>query len=194
MKLRVFNGGLNIRQAPELIKPNEARTCLNADLSSGQLQSISTLGSLAITFENKPYYFKADNSWMPNADARDYIEYQGKLYWSDAAIPQKLISGIAYDLGIDKPTLINASLGPVGNIIGVIQYVYTYYNSVDGTESAPSPISTEINASGNSISVSVTASPDPQVTNIFLYRVGGTLTQFTRVEELPNISQLPQNH
>lgn len=190
MKLRAFNGGLNIRQAPELISPTEAVVCSNADISTGQLQSSKALGSTAITLLNKPYYFKANNEWMPNADTRDYTEYQGHLYWSDGATPQKYIGGTIYNLGIVKPSLISAALGAAGNLTGTIQYVYTYYNIADGTESAPSPISLEVVATAQNISVALTASTDPQVSHIFLYRVGGSLTQFTKVVELSNTSQL----
>ena len=73
---------------------------------------------------------------------------------------------------------------------GTYQYVYTYYNSTDGTESAPSPLSNEFETESGTISVSgITASSDPQVTNIRLYRVGANVTQFSRVATLSNTTQ-----
>jgi hypothetical protein len=68
---------------------------------------------------------------------------------------------------------------------GTYQYVYTYYNSVDGTESAPSPVSDELEVEGGTISVTMSStSPDSQVTHKRLYRVGGNITEFTLVVEL----------
>lgn len=71
----------------------------------------------------------------------------------------------------------------IGPLKGTYQYVYTYYNSTLGLESGPSPLSAELKVFG-SIDVSAAfTSPDPQVTHIRLYRVGGYLAEFTRVAE-----------
>ena len=68
---------------------------------------------------------------------------------------------------------------------GTYQYVYTYYNADDGTESAPSDISEELEVDSGSIQVSLLAnSADSQVTTKRLYRVGGNITQFTLVTEV----------
>lgn len=68
---------------------------------------------------------------------------------------------------------------------GTYQYVYTFYNSNDGTESAPSPLSPEIEVDSGVIELTLpNTSDDPQVTNKRLYRVGGNIAQFTLVEEL----------
>lgn len=72
---------------------------------------------------------------------------------------------------------------------GTYQYVYTYYNSSDGTESAPSPVSDEVELQSGFVRVSnILASSDSQVDKIRLYRVGNNLTQFTLVTELSNAS------
>ncbi len=68
---------------------------------------------------------------------------------------------------------------------GTYQYVYTYYNSTDGTESAPNPVSDELEINSGSIQITLPeTSTDSQVTNKRLYRVGGNITQFTLVEQL----------
>lgn len=68
---------------------------------------------------------------------------------------------------------------------GTYQYVYTYYNATDGTESAPSDISAELEVDSGSIQISLlNDSPDSQVTTKRLYRVGGNITQFTLVTEV----------
>lgn len=73
----------------------------------------------------------------------------------------------------------------VGDFNGTYQYVYTHYNSIDGTESAPSPISEELEAVSGIINLSgMSVSTDPQVTHKRLYRVGGNITAFTLVVQL----------
>ena len=74
-----------------------------------------------------------------------------------------------------------------GPLSGTYSYVYTYYNSVDGAESAPSPVSAEIEVESGSITVSnIAASSDPQVDKKRLYRVGGNVATFTLVATLNN--------
>lgn len=73
-----------------------------------------------------------------------------------------------------------------GGLNGTYQYALTYYNSEDSTESAP-VISEEIVVSFGTIElVNLDISTDPQVDKKRLYRIGGTLTAFTRVTELDN--------
>lgn len=75
----------------------------------------------------------------------------------------------------------------VSKFNGTYQYVYTYYNSNDGTESRPSDLSEELKADSGYISLSdLTTSSDPQVTHKRIYRVGRDLTQFTLVDEVLN--------
>lgn len=71
------------------------------------------------------------------------------------------------------------------------QYCYTYYNDNDGTESMPSDFSDLVTTTKNpmQIDVDVYRSPDPQVTNIKLYRLGGDLTEMTLVALLTNEDQ-----
>jgi len=72
---------------------------------------------------------------------------------------------------------------------GTYQYVYTYYNIEDGTESAPSDVSLELEVLSGSIQISLpSSSADPQVTTKRLYRVGGNITQFSLVKELSAVT------
>jgi hypothetical protein len=188
MKLSLFNGGLNTRQAPELIGPNEAISCTNVDTTTDQLVSAKGL-DLGYPQSAAPYYFEADGLWFDQADIRSYVEYQGKLYWSDGSTAKKYYNNKTENLGIEEPSAISASVGAAGILDGVYQYVYTYYNVNDDTESQPSPISSEITAVNEAINVTVTASSDPQVTNIKLYRIGVGLLSFTEVAEVSNTTQ-----
>lgn len=70
---------------------------------------------------------------------------------------------------------------------GDYTYAYTYYNSSDGSESAPSPISDLVTGSEGKISITFSgASADLQVDKIRLYRLGGAVTQYSLLVELPN--------
>lgn len=73
----------------------------------------------------------------------------------------------------------------IANFNGTYQYVYTYYNVNDGSESAPSDISLELKASSGFIRLTLPdTSLDPQVTHKRIYRVGNNLALFTLVDEV----------
>lgn len=72
-----------------------------------------------------------------------------------------------------------------GKLDGTYNYVYTYYDKDRGIESAPSPLSGEVEVAGGTISISdMVQSACSTVTNIILYRVGGDSSNFTKVVEL----------
>lgn len=75
---------------------------------------------------------------------------------------------------------------PLEALSGVVQYALTHYNSVDGTESAPSTATASLNMFGGGYNtLTLPAATDPQVTHVRLYRVGGQLSSFNLVKELP---------
>lgn len=81
----------------------------------------------------------------------------------------------------------NTSLGNYPGLSGTYQYVVTYYNSGDGTESKPSPLTTEDDIILGSIALSsIPVSSDAQVDKKKIYRIGGTLLDFTEVAEITN--------
>lgn len=72
-----------------------------------------------------------------------------------------------------------------------INYVYTYYSSVSGFESAPSVYSNDISVWVNNVTVTgFTPSTDPTVDTIKLYRVGNTLTNLYHVASIPDTSSV----
>jgi len=187
MKLQVFNGGLNIRQAAELTNPAEARVCHNAEISTGNIAPVNDLGATVITSLAKPFYFISNSEWMANADVNDYLEYQSKLYWTNSGLAQKYNGTTISNLGIAAPTVAPVvTVGAAGVLTGTYQYVYTYYNVADGTESAPSPISLEVAPTAQQVTASVVASTDPQVSHIWIYRIGTSILDLTKVVELSN--------
>jgi hypothetical protein len=73
--------------------------------------------------------------------------------------------------------------------IGVYNWVYTHYNKVDGTESAPSPLGTATTIAGQQralLSV-MDNSTDPQVTHKRIYRTVVDGAIYYRVDEITNI-------
>jgi hypothetical protein len=75
-----------------------------------------------------------------------------------------------------------------GKLDGVYTYVLTYVNNNDGSESAPSTVSSELDLEdGGYITVNeIPIATDPQVTHKRLYRVGGLLGEFTQVTQISN--------
>lgn len=73
-----------------------------------------------------------------------------------------------------------------GALQGVYQYVFTFVNSKDGAESAPSPLSKEqdLKGGGTVVISGLPKSRDPQADKLRVYRVGGLLGEFTLVKEL----------
>lgn len=73
------------------------------------------------------------------------------------------------------------------NLTSVVQYMYTYYDSSEGVESAPSPVSDELGLpDGNSVDLSGFLPSDNYFVDKFrLYRVGADATDFTLLIEIP---------
>lgn len=70
-----------------------------------------------------------------------------------------------------------ASTTPYEQGLGTRNYVYTYYSSITGFESAPSPLSDDLSVDINNVVVTgFVATTDSTVDAIKLYRIGGTLT------------------
>lgn len=74
-----------------------------------------------------------------------------------------------------------AAIAPIN---GTYSYVYTFYNSTTGVESAPSPASDELFVNEQITVSGLDISADPQVTHKRIYRVGGNLTVYSLVAEV----------
>ena len=96
-------------------------------------------------------------------------------------------SQIVVDAVYDISTNAELDIENFGPLSGVYSYVYTYYNSKDGAESAPSPVSAEADVGAGKITLSgLQVSSDPQVDKKRIYRVGGNITVFTLVATINN--------
>lgn len=76
---------------------------------------------------------------------------------------------------------------PIDNSNNVtLQYTYTYYNSALGLESAPAPLSAEVEITAGNVAHIKNFNPvlDPQADLIRLYRLGDGVTTMTLVDEI----------
>lgn len=118
------------------------------------------------------------------------------MYVADSAQMRKVrADGTDFKWGITRP--VNAvSFGDAGagnlnsSVTGGTVYDWraTYYSSITGAESNPSPTAPGIALVNRRASISVTASSDAQVDVIKLYRRGGTLQNWTLSITTPNVS------
>lgn len=148
--------------------------------------------------ENYKGLTKVDTSTGTNLRSVEFSKFLGNLgslaklfrFYDDAFY---LVGNIA-SLGavvIDSEVVIssnekldNTKFGPLS---GTYTYVYTYYNSLIGVESAPSPVSAEAQVDAGKIQLTgLQRSTDPQVDKKIIYRVGGQLAKFTEVARIAN--------
>lgn len=142
MQLNLFNGGLNTRLQPHLIGASEAVMCHNVDTTSGVLAPLKETKDLQA--EVKPNFYKFNNHFVSSDDNRDYVEFQGKLYYSDGTkIPQWSKDGFEwFQLGIDVPKD-SLEVYLAGNSAGLnLKPLYGYYEGGDN----PSCVSFPSNA------------------------------------------------
>jgi hypothetical protein len=128
-------------------------------------------------------------------EAGTAINSEPFLYIGDAARNVK-VDGVqvATKMGLLRPIPANgqpavvATSAGAGNLTGDYDWRYTYYRSDTGAESNPSDVQTTLlTLAAESANVPVVASTDAQVTNIRIYRRGGTLPDdWRRVTETTN--------
>lgn len=192
MQISRFDGGLSTRIDPSLIGDNEAVQYTNVDNTKLTLTSIK--GITELTQEVNGYFYNFKDTWLSSANERSYVEYKDSLYYTEVNEKPKKFNGFQIaNLGIAAPTakLTATQADPVATekisaSPSTLQYVYTYYNSEDGTESAPSPISDELSLAADKV-VDLTgflASDDPQVDKFRIYRIGDGITTMTMVKEI----------
>ena len=320
MKIQQFDGGLVTRLRPQFLELSQATVYSNIDNATGTLSSVKSKLATELPAGKFNFFFDTTDTWYSSDVRRNYVEFQGDLYWSDGIAPRASRDGVETKLGIYAPTYkpltttsaalatVNSAKFEIGNagdlplekvfyklvnfdgvyystaqdisinlasskveilgedyletyplfnettptvasvvfpapegvvygsggiqlyrqykdtwrlvgtftdpgvgpilgltddvydiganaeldidkiapIDGDVQYVYTYYNSTNGVESAPSPISTLLEVKGVVNVSNMQVSSDPQVDKKRLYRVGGFLSTFTLVEEIDN--------
>ena len=103
MKLTNFNGGLNSREEPHLLAINEAVVYSNIDNTGGSLKPIKSLSSTGVDRKKYAFFFAAENKWVDSEIRRDYVEYEGTLYYTDSTGAYKQKGSLVHSLGIEQP-------------------------------------------------------------------------------------------
>lgn len=189
MQINTFNGGLATRLAPNLIRPNTGVEYENIDSSLGILAPVKSKTDASESIGKYAVYYVGNTEWVSSTNYRDYVEYKSKLYWTEpSTYPKKYDGTNTYRLGIVGPTATpSVAVGAAGALTGTYQYVMTFYNSADGTESKPSPLSAEVTVTSEQVDLTnLEVSTDPQVDKRRIYRIGGNLTDYSLVEEITN--------
>jgi len=156
----------------------------NLNITKGFLTPHKDLGLYRNDREYKEYFYQFKDTIIDFDNYTFFLEYKDLLLYSNDNGGFKYDGTNSYTLGIDKPTDITITTD-TGNLTGDYQYAYTYYNSSDNTESIP-VLSDYVSLDNNNITISVTASTNAQVDKIRIYRIGGSLTDFTLVDTIDN--------
>jgi len=120
---------------------------------------------------------------ISNISELEYVElyrnYDTKYRLVGSTKSESIIKDVVLDIKTKSTTT------PYKELLGLRQYVYTYYSSITGFESAPSPASNDLEVDVNNVVISGFRAPtDSTVDTIKLYRIGGTLKSFYLVENL----------
>lgn len=189
MQVSQFDGGLNTKVAAQLVASNQGVVFKNIDTEKLVLTAAKDKTDLDIAIAKYLYYYINNAEFVSSDVNRDYVEYRGILYYTEDNITAKKYNGtVTYNLGVVAPVTAPTTIGGAAGVLnGTYQYVYTYYNSSDGAESNPSPLSTELTVVNTKVELSnIVISADPQVDKIRIYRVGGNITAFQLVDTINN--------
>lgn len=191
MQLQQFNGGLNTKDAQHLLAINEAVEFTNINNITGELAPDKSLGSTNIVTGLYNIFRMYTNGWetFTSDDHVSAVEWNNYIYVSapvTAGTDYPLAvnpGGFKIRLGIEPPAAApTVAVGDAGVLTGTYNYLFTYYNSTSGWESAPSPISADLVLTSDQASLSVMpADPNDLADKKRIYRVGGSLTAFSLV-------------
>ena len=186
-ELQIFFGGLNLMPASHLIKQEEARAMAEANLRKGNLAPFLVPLFKESASDNFVFYFDAEFHYY--SAFRSNVLYNKVWYWTDIfGAGKEYEDGTQLPLGIappiGRPTISSTPPTEGEGLTGHINYVYTYYDPVSGSESPPSPPSLTLDLLGINASQAVIVedydiSPDGYETR--LYRIGGIITAYSSV-------------
>lgn len=131
-------------------------------------------------------------SGNPLSTVRFHTALTGRdfIYIADTNGTFKIQStGTVYKWGITPPaTAPNFVAGAAGLLLGNYDWRFTYYSTITGAESNPSPLASQITLTNQQGAItSIVASTDPQVDTKRIYRRGGVITDTWQfVAEIPN--------
>ena len=191
-ELQIFAGGINAVPASHLIKQEEAIVSANTNLRKLNLSPLLSSLFYEEATDNYTYHFNGEFRYFDKF--RSNILYNEVWYWSDIANTGKQYEdGRAMRLGIAPPstrlTITSQAPSAGDGLTGNINYVYTYYDPLSGSESPPSPPSITLDLLGAEAGKAIVISdiiPSPEGYETRLYRIGGIITAYSAVVTVPD--------
>lgn len=108
-----------------------------------------------------------------------FLPLEDRLFYHNGVdVPVVYDGTTAYEAGIAAPsTAPTVALSGAGSLTGTVTYAYTYYDSATRTESNPSPVSSSISPSSQTVQLSLLPGTHPRADKLRIYRTdpGGTL-------------------
>lgn len=105
MKLQSFDGGLSTRLRPQFLSLNQGAEYVNIDSDVGSLAPVMLPEETDIEVKRYQQWYDAKQMWVQSDNRRDYVEFQGLLYWTDRVGQPKVFDGTTErNLGIANPT------------------------------------------------------------------------------------------
>lgn len=189
--------GLNAPRVKLTAQSNEEPTFTMSNVPSGSLSDIpaGTHSYIHVVYfgDKKHSYVQQDYIYSGTMGIR--VTFSGmsnvtrlmsyRLYNGTYRLVGEFISNVLNDTKHDISTNGGYSFLQYTSPADIRAYRYTYYNIDDGTESAPSPSSEEVEVTSGAVTITGFASTSEAATHIRLYRLGGNLTNYTLVAELP---------
>lgn len=174
-----YSKGLVIRVGPSTTTSTTANT---SDYSAANYEGLTKIDTSTGTNPRSVEFSKFLGVIVDKAKLFRFYDDAFYLVSNIASLTDTLVDSVVDIRSNEK--LNNEFFGPLS---GTYTYVYTYYNSLMGIESAPSLVSAEVQVGAGKIFVSnMPASKDTQVDTKIIYRVGGQLSKFTEVARIAN--------
>lgn len=128
-----------------------------------------------------------DIGYVGDPDARiNLVIFRNQVFIFNGVDANYKYDGVnLWTMGIDAPTVPIVILNAGGTLTR--HYYYTYYNSIDGTESNPDVGAISSTCRDEATSITVVASDDPQVDKIRIYRTGEGITTPRLCQEVDNV-------
>lgn len=133
--------------------------------------------------------WKVIDSGFTSDAIMDFLNFKDNLYYSNGFDAARVFNGTSSrNWGIVAPVAApTVSAGAGGSLNGAYQYAFTYYNSTTLHESTRSPLSILVNPSAQVVNLSaLTASADPQVDKIRIYRTTAGGATFLLLDTINN--------
>ena len=102
MEILAFNGGLNTRNHPQYLLPNQARTLSNSIVFDGTLKSMPTHKPLGTLIDK--YFYKFKGKYVQKSLPTSFVEYDNKLFYSNEIETSYTTDGVnKNNLGASSP-------------------------------------------------------------------------------------------